>query len=143
MIFKQNTTKIFIKKAVTKAVMALFLLSGTVYAQAGSSDATALSKKKHNFYSADTQEAKGRMADFTEAELEQILNEYKNGKTIMEQRTLWLIGELEARKADRVAADRLFYLFLAVVLTVTLILGFVWRIHSMQSLQNRLDQHNR
>lgn len=99
-----------------------------------------IDQKKHNFYSADTKAAKSFMADFTEAELEQVLNEYKQGKTLAEQRTLWLIGELEARKADRVAADRLLYVFLALTLTGALILFFIFRIFSMQKRIERQNQ---
>ena len=92
-----------------------------------------LAGRLENFYNTmDPNGARSQLLKFSDAELESVFNEYKNGKSTVEQRKLWLISELEARKADRIAGERLFYLFLAVVLLVVLILSFSLKTYQLQ-----------
>jgi cell division protein FtsL len=87
------------------------------------------------FLNAETTEARNLLSGFSFAMLEKYTNQYMsapNMKNIKEARKLWLVEEYYKRKADKVASERLFYVFLAVTLLMLLILVLTFRIYQMQ-----------
>ena len=88
--------------------------------------------KYKGFLHSPTKQAKSMLNKFTDEELSEVFSEYKANKSQDELRTLWIIKEKEARRADQVAADRLFFVFLAITLLAALIFTFVYRIYQMQ-----------
>ena len=90
---------------------------------------SSLQKKSSEFLNASTQEAKVIMSQFSNAELTELVEQWKSKLSLQDQRKLWFVKELEERRADSAAADRLLYVFLAVFLTVILILIFVISIY--------------
>ena len=88
--------------------------------------------KWKGFLHSPTKAAKSMLNKFTDEELNEIFSEYTANKSQDELRTLWIIKEKEARRADQVAADRLFFVFLAITLIGILLFTFVYRIYQMQ-----------
>ncbi len=83
-----------------------------------------LQKSLENFLNSDTEDARRLLRSFTREELLEIFSAYRQTKSVQEQRYLWLIEEFHEREADRVAAERLWYVFLAVTLLMTGIFTF-------------------
>lgn len=80
------------------------------------------SQKLNKFMSLPAAGARSYSAEFSDNELLEIWNAYKQSKEIREQRLLWLIEEYESRRHDRIAQERLIYLFLALIFMN----GLVW-----------------
>ncbi|MDH5718359.1 MAG: hypothetical protein OEZ22_12090 [Spirochaetia bacterium] len=137
------------KKNIKKIIFCwLFFFSWSIYSQAGSVDnllkdlPEGIKSKYEKFLSFETNDARMHLSEFSSDELEQIKNAYegllnKSGKS--EKRILWIVEEAEARKADKIAADRLFYVALAVIILMVLFTGFVVYIYlSQKKLFNQL-----
>jgi len=95
----------------------------------------AVKAKLNKFMNAGTQEAQDMISDFSEDELvniKQIYENVLNKAEKNEKRFLWLYQAAEARKADKTASERLFYVALAVVLLMTLFSGFVGYLYFAQ-----------
>ncbi|MDH5720855.1 MAG: hypothetical protein OEZ13_09625 [Spirochaetia bacterium] len=100
-----------------------------------------MKEKMKKYLSVSTKEAQDMIIDFSDMELvnmkqayENVLNNAKDN----EKRVLWLYQAAEARKADKIAADRLFYVALALILLMTLFTTFVGYIYFAQ---RRLISH--
>ncbi len=91
-----------------------------------------IKKEFRLFLESDIEKARSMLSEFSSAELEIMWNHYKQNKTLREKRTLWLIEEHHARKADEVATSRLVYLFLAVVFLFIIMIIFLQTIISQQ-----------
>jgi len=116
------------KKVVTSVAISFYLVlfTGSAFAEQN------LDQKLEQFLAAPTDKAKDLLSQFTDSELEQVYNKYRNGKTIEEQRKLWLIEDSFNRKADRVAASRLKYLAIGVITLMVLVLYFSWNTYRLQ-----------
>lgn len=93
------------------------------------------------FLNAETAEARNLLSGFSYQALENYTDQYMNSgnnQNIKEARKLWLVEEYYKRKADKIASERLFYVFLAVTLLTLLILVLTFRIYQMQ--KNLLNQ---
>lgn len=104
------------------------LISG-VFSPVFSQEPDTLEKKSARFFNAPANEARAVLSGFSDAELTELIEEWKKTLSLKDQRKLWVVKEFQERRADAVAADRLFYVFLAVFLTVLLILIFVISIY--------------
>ena len=98
-----------------------------------------LQKKLEKFLKAKTKEAKSMLSEFSNQEIDQVLNNYKKDKLPEENRMLWLIEEGFQRKADKIAASRLIFLFVAVIALISLLILLVWaNLREQKKLQSRL-----
>jgi hypothetical protein len=95
-------------------------------------------KSVQTFLNAETTEARNLLSGFSYEMLENYTNQYmssekmQSAQNMKEARKLWLIEEYYKRKADKTAADRLFYVFLAVTLLMLLISVLTFKIYKMQ-----------
>ena len=106
---------IYFKKKYAKYIILFFLFTFPIIGE------TIENNKINLFFKASTEEARNQLKYFKNTELLDVWNEYKKSKTIEEQRNLWLIEEYYMRESDRIASDRLSYLFLAVLLLLSFI----------------------
>ncbi len=108
-------------------ILALVCLTGSA-ALSANFDADALPEKLANetrvFFDADTGRARARIAAFSDEDLQRITTVFKKGHTAEEQRIFWLTEELYRRNAERVAAERIRYLYFAVLAALAIIAGF-------------------
>ncbi len=89
-------------------------------------------QKLKYFLEANTQKSTSILSSFSDNELESFWNIYKEKKTLKEKRVFWLLNEYHSRKANKIATNRLIYLFMAMVLLFSLILIFLYTIISQQ-----------
>lgn len=83
-----------------------------------------LAERTQQFLDADTASARAGMARFSNEELETIVTAFKKSHSKKEQRLFWLSEELYRRQAERVAAERIRYLYLAVLAALAIILVY-------------------
>ncbi len=74
-----------------------------------------------NFLEADTAKARAGMAAFSDEDLQKITNGFKKSHSAADQRLFWLSEELYRRNAERVAAERIRYLYYAVLAALGII----------------------
>lgn len=74
-----------------------------------------------NFLEADTAAARSGMAAFSDEDLQKIVNAFKKSHSSADQRLFWLIEESYRRNAERVAAERIRYLYYAVLAALGII----------------------
>jgi hypothetical protein len=77
-----------------------------------------------NFLEADTGKARAGMAAFSDEDLQKITNGFKKSHSAADQRLFWLAEELYRRNAERVAAERIRYLYYAVIAALGIIALF-------------------
>ena len=121
--------KSYYRIARTALIMVLVSLISQTNPLMGQEETSSLKSKSAEFFDADVKEAKVVMSRFSDEELTALVEEWKQTLSLKDKRRLWLVKELEERRADAVAADRLLYVFLAVFFTVLLILLFVLSIY--------------
>lgn len=73
------------------------------------------------FLEADTAKARVAMSKFSDEDLQRITNSFKKVHKNSEQRIFWLVEESYRRNAERVAAERIRYLYLAVLAALGII----------------------
>jgi hypothetical protein len=83
-----------------------------------------LRARVREFLRAETAAARSSMAKFSDDELQKITTAFKKSHSKEEQRLFWLSEELYRRNAERVAAERIRYLYLAVLAALGLITAF-------------------
>lgn len=83
-----------------------------------------LAKAARGFLETDTADARARMTTFSDADLEKITNAFKKSHTSSERRLFWLSEELYRRNAERVSAERIRYLYYAVLAALGIIALF-------------------
>lgn len=83
-----------------------------------------LSQRTLQFLQTETAAARSAMANFSDDELQKITNAFRKTLPKAEQRLFWLSEELYRRNAERVAAERIRYLFLAVLAALAIITAF-------------------
>lgn len=83
-----------------------------------------LSGKVQTFFATDTGRARTQIAAFSDEELQKVTTEFKKAHPAAEQRIFWLIEESYRRNAERVAAERMKFLFIAVLAALGIIAGF-------------------
>ncbi len=88
-------------------------------------DNTKLQMKYQKFLQVETKEAREMISSFSYEELLSIMQKQKRIQSRKVNRTYWLIEAYFIRHADRVANDKLFYLFLSVISLFSLLIGFV------------------
>ncbi len=110
-----------------KAKIIAFLLFTTLPAMA-EFDTEALpgdlAARTKDFLRADTAAARSGMAKFSDDELQKITTAFKKSHSKEEQRLFWLSEELYRRNAERVSAERIRYLYFAVLAALGLITAF-------------------
>lgn len=84
------------------------------------------------FLASPTAQAQDSISKFSDEEIILIWDSYKEGKSLSEQRIFWLIEAHLNRKADKIAASRLFYLYLALLLLGILFFVFIFIIYVRQ-----------
>jgi hypothetical protein len=100
-------------------VTALFSAEFDVEALSGN-----LPARVKDFLSDDTAKARAGMAAFSDEDLQKIVNGFKKAHDASEQRLFWLSEELYRRNAERVAAERIRYLYYAVLAALAIITVF-------------------
>lgn len=83
-----------------------------------------LTERTDNFLSAPTGDARAQMAQFSDEDLQKITTAFKKEHSASDQRIFWLSEELYRRNAERVAAERIKFLYLAVVAAFIILTGF-------------------
>ena len=84
----------------------------------------SLAPRVKDFLEADTAKARSAMAGFNDEELQRIVNAFKKDHASGDQRMFWLTEEFYRRNAERVAAERIRYLYYAVLAALAIIAGF-------------------
>ncbi|MFZ5630020.1 MAG: hypothetical protein ACOY5B_12885 [Spirochaetota bacterium] len=83
-----------------------------------------LARRTQEFLRAETAAARSGMAKFSDDELQKITTAFKKSHNREEQRLFWLSEELYRRNAERVSAERIRYLYFAVLAALGLITAF-------------------
>ena len=83
-----------------------------------------LAAEVQNFFDAETGRARSQMAAFSDEDLQKIATAFKKVHPAAEQRLFWLIEESYRRNAERVAAERIRFLYIAVLLALGIIAAF-------------------
>ncbi len=83
-----------------------------------------LGERTREFLRADTGAARSGMARFSDDDLQKISTAFKKSHSKEEQRLFWLSEELYRRNAERVSAERIRYLYLAVLAALGIITAF-------------------
>lgn len=83
-----------------------------------------LAGRTREFLAAETAAARSGMAKFSDDELQKITTAFKKSHSKEEQRLFWLSEELYRRNAERVSAERIRYLYFAVLAALGLITAF-------------------
>jgi hypothetical protein len=84
----------------------------------------ALAGQTREFLKADTAKARAGMAAFSDDDLHRVTNAFKKAHDKKTQRIFWLSEELYRRNAERVAAERIRYLYYAVLAALGIIAAF-------------------
>ena len=130
---------IYLKKSYNKMMGILIYFILFLFTSAITSDENNI-EKLDTFLKAPTEEAQNQLKYFKSTELQTIWNSYKNEKTLEEQRKLWLIEEYFKRESDRIASDRLMYLFWAVLLLLSFIFGtLIFLYYKQTALSKKLE----
>lgn len=129
----------------TAVTIFLFFLCST-FSQAAEIPRAELTKvlsaqtmtKLENFLNFSTKEAQDLLPKFSDEEIVTIWDVYRGSKSLSEQRIFWLLQAHLERKADAMAAQRLFYLSAALIILSSLFFVFVLLIYYRQKkfLQN-------
>jgi|GEM_PF-2680808 len=118
---------------IRKILLAVFVICSAALSAADFETATLgneLAARTEKFLSGSTAEARSGIAGFSDAELQKVTNEFKKSHTTAEQRIFWLSEELYRRNAERAAAERIRYLYYAVLAALLILAGFsfmTWR----------------
>lgn len=80
-----------------------------------------LAAATQEFLDSDTAKARAAMSKFSDEDLQRITNIFKKIHSNSEQRIFWLVEESYRRNAERVAAERIRYLYLAVLAALGII----------------------
>ena len=83
-----------------------------------------LAGEVQRFFAADTGRARTQIAAFGDEDLQKITTAFKKAHPAAEQRLFWLIEESYRRNAERVAAERIRFLFMAVLAALGIIAVF-------------------
>lgn len=83
-----------------------------------------LAESTQDFLKADTGKARAAMAKFSDDDLQRLANAFKKSHNNSDQRMFWLIEESYRRNAERVAAERIRYLYWAVLAALGIIAVF-------------------
>ena len=116
-----------------KNLLAVFFICSAALSSADFETATLgneLAARTDKFLAGSTAEARADIAGFSDAELQKVTNEFKKSHTTAEQRIFWLSEELYRRNAERTAAERIRYLYYAVLAALFILAGFsfvTWR----------------
>lgn len=98
-----------------------------------------LAGRTREFLDAETAAARSGMAKFSDDDLQKITTAFKKSHSKKEQRLFWLSEELYRRNAERVAAERILYLYFAVLAALGLITAFSYltfrQVHRQRSAQ--------
>lgn len=84
----------------------------------------SLAGETQKFFAAETGRARAQMAAFSDEDLQKITTAFKKAHPASEQRLFWLIEESYRRNAERVAAERIRFLYIAVLLALGIIAAF-------------------
>lgn len=95
-------------------------------------------EKFEEFLHLPTNKAQDFISKFSDEELTKIWDTYKQEKPVKEQRIFWLLEAEANRKADKIASERLFYLYVALLFLGILFFVFIFMIYFRQKkfLQN-------
>lgn len=111
----------------TNKILLVLLLSGAA-ATAADFDVEvlpdSLASETQKFFAAETGRARAQMAAFSDEDLQKITTAFKKAHPASEQRLFWLIEESYRRNAERVAAERIRFLYIAVLLALGIIAAF-------------------
>ncbi len=116
-----------------KNLLAVFFVCSAALSAADFESAalgSELAARTDKFLAGSTAEARADIAGFSDAELQKVTNEFKKSHTTAEQRIFWLSEELYRRNAERTAAERIRYLYYAVLAALFILAGFsfvTWR----------------
>ena len=116
-----------------RKLLAVFFICSAALSAADFETATLgseLAARTDKFLAGSTAEARAQIAGFSDAELQKVTNEFKKSHTTAEQRIFWLSEELYRRNAERTAAERIRYLYYAVLAALFILAGFsfmTWR----------------
>lgn len=83
-----------------------------------------LAPRVKEFLDADTAKARGSMPAFSNEDLQKIQNAFKKDHSSGDQRLFWLVEESYRRNAELVAAERIRYLYYAVLAALAIIAAF-------------------
>lgn len=83
-----------------------------------------LAAETQRFFDADTGRARAQIAAFSDDDLQRITTAFKKAHAKQEQRLFWLIEESYRRNAERVASERIRFLYIAVLLALGIIAAF-------------------
>lgn len=89
-----------------------------------------------DFLEADTAKARAGMTVFSDEDLQKITNSFKKAHGAADQRVFWLAEELYRRNAERVAAERIRYLYYAVLAALAIIAAFTALTYARARKQN-------
>lgn len=110
------------RKEIPLLFFAALFLTGPVAAEFDSESLPEkLATPVKNFLEADTAAARVGMAAFSDDDLQKIVNVFKKSHSAADQRMFWLIEESYRRNAERVAAERIRYLYYAVLAALGII----------------------
>jgi hypothetical protein len=123
----------FVKKILILSI--LVITPSVVGAEISSED----QQKINTFLSVETTEARNMLSSFSDGLLDEYTEQYKQTLKPAEARKFWIIEEHYKRKGDQTASDRLFYVFLSIMLTLALIFGLILKIFQMQKNLNKLE----
>lgn len=111
----------------THKLLLIFLVTASAVTPA-EFDAEVLPEKLaaevQKFFGAETGRARSQMAAFSDEDLQKITTAFKRSHPASEQRLFWLIEESYRRNAERVAAERIRFLYIAVLLALGIIAAF-------------------
>ncbi|MBS0616736.1 MAG: hypothetical protein JSR44_00995 [Spirochaetes bacterium] len=116
---------ILIRKYIHPLLALLLVAAPALYADF---DADVLPEKlaatTKEFLSTDTGKARAQMPTFGDDDLQRIATAFKKSHSKEEQRLFWLVEEFYRRNAERVAAERIRYLYYAVLAALGVIALF-------------------
>ncbi|MBV6494088.1 MAG: hypothetical protein LDLANPLL_02114 [Turneriella sp.] len=84
----------------------------------------SLETKLETYFKMDASKARANMANFTSDEIQKIANAFKKTHSRSDQRLFWLIEEGFRRNAEINSAQRILYLYLAVLAALAIIGAF-------------------
>ena len=93
------------------------------------------------FLNGSVEESKESIRNFADRDLEIIKDTFKNTHSLQDQRIFWLTEEFEMRRADRIAQERLQYLFAGLLVCLILIAALSsFTLLKQFQLKKRLDE---
>jgi hypothetical protein len=125
-------------KLITKTFLLILLWSMSAWADFDVETLPReLALRTEEFLRADTVTARSALARFSDEELQKINTAFKKSHSKEEQRLFWLSEEFYRRNAERVAAERIRYLYFAVLAALGLITAFSFLTFRQVSRQRR------